>query len=108
VIHAEAPDLPTLDVSLDTVDAFTDTVKRVKGMDWLPAYRAVMLYGICPSGYFTPLSYEALRVYSACDGLKRIATPEQYYALPAVYVDCCAIIDSKLAEIRKLREANDK
>lgn len=94
------------DVTLETVEDFAEEVRLAKGMPALPTYRALMLYGVCPSLYFTRLSYEAARVFSACGGTSRLSTPAQYYDLPAVYVDACATIDSKIGEIKKLRESN--
>lgn len=108
MIHATEPDLPPVTVTPETVEEFTQGVRdHFNNPDW-STWRALVLHGICPAGYFTPLSYEALRVYSACGGVSRITSPAEYYRLPAIYVDCCAVIDNKLAEIRKLREANDK
>lgn len=93
-------------LTLENVEEYAETVRREKGMPELPTYYALLLNGICPAGYFTPFSYEAARVFAACGGTSRVSSPDGYYSLAAVYVDACNVIDSKINEIRKIREQN--
>jgi len=46
-----------------------------------------------------------LEMYMACDGLNRVTCPNDYYALPHIYVAACGIIGEQLAEARKAKES---
>ncbi len=48
--------------------------------------------GLCPLPLISAFSREAIRLYRATDGGNRVATPEEYYALPAIYLQVCDII----------------
>jgi hypothetical protein len=69
----------------------------------LPALNCLMSLSVCPAGLITPLSWSLLQAHNACDGTARIVTPEQYYSLPALYVDAVSVIES---ERRKYQVSN--
>jgi len=81
-------------------------VDRVCSIDpKYPIWKCVQRYGICPMGIVTSLSVELWRLYNALGGTSRISTPEEYYRLPAIYVDAVRIIERELTEIKAYAEA---
>lgn len=65
--------------------------------------------GLCPLPLISAFSREALRVYRATDGGNRVRTPDEYYALPAVYLQVCDIIraeEYRLIEEEEKRRGN--
>lgn len=76
----------------------------------MSAYAALRHYGICiPSvvANINPLALELFSLWSALDGTSRLATPQQWYDLPAIYVEACGVIKMKFAELKALRKRAD-
>lgn len=84
---------------------WTDVIDEVHKLDPnMPDWQCLLQYSVCPRGVISPLSYELLELYRALDGTNRVATIEQYNALPALYVDACRVIGAEMARIKKVRD----
>jgi hypothetical protein len=53
------------------------------------------------------LSLELYRLWVACAGTSRISKPSEYYDLPAIYVDACAIIEDERAKLEQGKRVSD-
>lgn len=94
-------DFGPIDITKETWENAVEAFARFVGhRNFNPIY-CLDLMGICPAGIFSPLSHELLRVYAACDGTKRIATPREYYSLPAIYVDAVDVISNAIKDAKK-------
>jgi len=84
-----------------TRDSWYSMVDVVHQRGPLAIWRAVLLWRVCITSLITPLSWSLWQVYQACDGLKRVPSPQQFFELPSIYVDACNVIDSELALTRR-------
>jgi len=62
-------------------------------------FRAYHAYSLCPWPVITNESYTLLEMYAACDGVRRIRTPDEYLRLPAKWVRVCRELDSVRAAV---------
>jgi len=56
----------------------------------------------------TALSFELFSLYRACGGFSRLKTPDEYYDLPALYVDAARVImaeESRIEEIKAKKKS---
>ena len=95
--------MPTVKVRKDDWFKIVETARAKLG-ERLPPDRALWLYSLCPVSLFTPLSIEFWNLYQNLDGTRRLRTPGEYYAQPAIWIMGCQIIDRDLARIERERK----
>lgn len=66
----------------------------------LPLYQCFQQVSCCPFGIITPLSYQLYTLYQSCSGFSRISKPQEFYDLPAMYVEGCQVIEKELSRIK--------
>lgn len=87
-----------------TADTWEIIVEKMHELDpGIAVYDCFRQFRICPLPIITQTSIGLWNVFNACGGLS-VRTPDEYYNLPAVYVDAVQIITE---EIDKLRKSED-
>lgn len=72
----------------------------------LPDWSCLLDYSICPLSVVDDFSRELFSAYQACDGVARIRTPAELYALPPIYLEAVGVIDGVLNRVRTARRGN--
>jgi hypothetical protein len=72
------------------------------------AYVALRFYSVCPLPLFTRLSIEMWNLYNALGGMQRLSRLSDYYALPAIYVEGCKIIEGELKRVEKAQQTDGR
>ena len=96
-VTAETNGIPPINVSRETISELF-AVWAETGRPELPELATLEQFGICPLPLITPFSAEALKLYMATDGLKRIRTPEEYYQQSALWIETCNLLDTEKAK----------
>lgn len=93
------PDFPTAIVTRDDIsDLFEGYQKRI-GSTEISELSVVLEYGLCPIPLFTPLSSQAMELYSMLGGLGNV----DYFKLqkyPAIYIQAVNIISAEMGKYK--------
>ncbi len=89
-------------ITKENYEAALDAYRTAAENPAIPDLIVCQQIGLCPLPLISAFSREALRVYRATDGGNRVRTPDEYYALPAVYLQVCDIIRAE--EYRLIEE----
>lgn len=99
-VDLEGPNLPAiLGVTRE------NALDKIGGVDQI--VHALLVYGLCPVPLFPEHVYHWLALYNSTDGARRLRTPAEYYALPAVWLDVCQVIDAERSRLAKARESKE-
>jgi len=99
----------SVEVTKENYNEVLDRWRAAVGNESVPDLEVMAQLGLCPISLVTAFSREAMRVYRATDGGNRVKTPDEYYSLPAVYLQVCDIIraeEYKLMEQEERRRGN--
>ncbi len=66
-------------------------------------YHTVIQLNLCPLGLVDQETNDIMRVYGATGGIKNLRTPEEYFNLPAFWVNAVDVIESEISIIKKLK-----
>jgi len=76
----------------------------VRGGDKLTTWEACCVYyNLCAPSVITPLSLMLWNLYRRLDGTKGCSYDE-YWNLPAIYVEACDVIESEIAQIQSRQQ----
>ncbi len=105
-IRIKGSGLPWITITKDNWTNLIDVVRKV--IPGTPMYNCILLYGVCPNSIVSSLSHDFYNLYKICGGVSRVRTPDEYYSLPALYVDVCDIIDQELSRYKEKKPDADK
>ena len=74
----------------------------------MPVVDCLQFYSVCIPSVITPFSMEAVRLWSALDGYKRLRTPEEFYSQSAFWIDVCQTIDAEYSRIQREKMSSGK
>ena len=105
-LEIKSVNLPSFTVTYDDwqepIKAFRDIVDRP---DW-PIIKVLESYNLCPKPLITDFSAETWNLFNAIGGIGKVNSPQEYYALQALYVDGVNIIQKTMMDIQPYLKAD--
>lgn len=93
VLDLKCNNMPTLTgVRLETAHETLLSAAFPKDMSLL---RRCLLYSLCPLSIIDEMTMHLFNLYHTVGGTSRLATVEEYYRQPAIYLQACNIIESE-------------
>ena len=109
-IHSERTEVGGVDYPKLTIlnkSGWIDAVRLVQQTDQTdraPVALCLKWVGLCPGGLVTPEAGELYRAIIACGGTSRIATPGEYFRLPALWIEAVAVVNSERLKVAQLKK----
>lgn len=100
-VKARSQKLPTVELTLNNWWTVADTLRQHFDNAQWGEYAALLEYGICRRGIITADSIEMLEMFIRLGGTSRLRTPQEFYDLPAQYVDVVDVIELEKKMIQK-------
>ena len=88
----------------DNFDGLVELWRSLTGNPKLEEWFIFQEIGLCPNPFFSEFARQAWKLYNTLDGTKRVATPAQYAALPALYVSVCETLDAEVNRTMKIKQ----
>lgn len=100
-VKARSQKLPEVDLTLNNWWIVADELRQhFKNSQW-GEYAALVEYGICRRSIITADSIQMVEMFIRLGGTSRLRTPQEFYDLPAQYVDVVDLIELEKRMIQK-------
>ena len=105
-VEIKSVNLPSFTVTLDDWQEPIEAFRKIVDRPDYPIVKILESYNLCPKPLITSFSAETWNLFNAIGGIGKVNSPQEYYALQALYVDGVNIIQKTMMDIQPYLKAD--